>query len=100
VAEDFQLMALLEALSGETVAVKVSELPSTRLRDSLLRDTPVTLTVEGLGLGLGSGCSAGPQPTERHTAITNKMDKDTMRLIVCFMAIRIIICLNYKYIQI
>ena len=46
-SDDFQLTVLLVALEGATVAVKVSEPPSTRLRLVLLRLTPVTATVVG-----------------------------------------------------
>ena len=62
-----------EALSGDTVAVKVSELPSTRVREDLLRVTPVTVTAEGLGLDCG--CSVGPQPvnTQAKSAETAAM---------------------------
>ena len=46
-SDDFQLTALFVASDGATVAVRVSELPSTRLSVCLLRDTLVTATVVG-----------------------------------------------------
>ena len=54
---------LLEALSGETVAVRVSKFPSSRDRVVLLRVTPVTVTFAGVGVGVGAGVgSSGLQP--------------------------------------
>ena len=44
-AELDQLTFLSVALEGATVAVSVSEVPSTRLRDVLFSVTPVTATV-------------------------------------------------------
>ena len=40
-----QVTALLVALEGETVAVRVAVLPSSRLNDALSKETPVTETV-------------------------------------------------------
>ena len=62
-SEDFQLTVLLVALEGATVAVRVSEPPSTRLRLVLLRVTPVTATVVGTVWPLPPGVSgsSGPQ---------------------------------------
>ena len=45
VLEELQLTALFVALDGVTVAVRVSDPPSTKLRLVLLRVTPVTATV-------------------------------------------------------
>ncbi len=43
-----QVTALLVALEGETVAVRVAVLPSSRLNEVLSNDTPVTATVAAL----------------------------------------------------
>jgi hypothetical protein len=66
-SDDFQLTALLVALSGVTVAVKVSEVPSVRLMEALLMLTPVTATVLGPSLfppPLGPTGSSFLQPVD------------------------------------
>ena len=84
VADDFQLTDLLLAFSGLTVAVSVSEVPSTRLRAVLLSETPVTATVVGLGVGSGVGVGVGSSvphpainPANKESASTDDMIGET-----------------------
>ena len=79
-SDDFQLTALLVALSGATVAVRVSDAPSRRLSVVLLSETPVTAIL------VGFGCSVGPQPASRITMVATSPIAGSIRLLsVVFM---------------
>jgi hypothetical protein len=86
VSEDFQLTALLVALSGDTVAVKVSEPPSTRFNEDLFKDTPVTDTVVGAGGVGGRGSSFGPQPKNKPEIIASDINADKVWVMVFFIS--------------
>ena len=69
-SEDFQLIALLVALFGATVAVKVSDPPSTRLNDVLFNVTPVTATVlEPPPPGISGSSGLQENKTMENTAV-------------------------------